>query len=414
MTNPPSQRLLRLFSTAVVDQVLLSGASFIVGFLLIRHTSDFDYGMFVLVQSAITLLIAAQSAWLSGPLAVAAPTKSPDLRRQMIGALESSQGRFLRPVVAVALCVPLVGYFIGYWIGLVSLVMGVGVIAGWMALQREYFRGVLLIYSRPHSMLYADICYVVVLLSGVAIAAFGARPAVLWAVVALAAAAWAGRGMARRSLDRAPGLTGGDASVFWRDWVFSQSYNYVLASRVDLTAVADVNAARLILMPTIVLTVGVKTLLIPSAAAWLAEHGLARLIRRLLTFIAGIVALDLVYFAVVWVTRDWLTQDLMHKVIGDRDRLLLLWGAVSLIGMIRDLLQTAVFALRSFKSMAWLTGASAAVSLSLMWYSITRWGPAGALISQIAGEAVNLSGVCVFLFIAQRQLNSKPATLGYN
>ena len=54
-------------------------------------------------------------------------------------------------------------------------------------------------------------------------------------------------------------------------WIYNQSYNYVLASRIDLTAVADVNAARLLLMPTIVLTVGVKTLLVPTAAAWLAE-----------------------------------------------------------------------------------------------------------------------------------------------
>ncbi len=110
------------------------------------------------------------------------------------------------------------------------------------------------------------------------------------------------------------------------------------------------------------------------------------MIRRLLTFIAGIVVLDVIYLVTVWLSRDWLTRDLMHKVIGDRDRLLVLWGAVSMIGLVRDLLQTALFALRSFRTMAWLTGASAVVSLSLMWYAITRWGPAGALISQIAGK----------------------------
>jgi O-antigen/teichoic acid export membrane protein len=418
MKGAPAGRLLRLFSTAVVDQVLLSGASFLVGFLLIRRTSDFDYGVFVLVQSAITLLIAAQAAWLSGPLAVAAPAKPPELKRRMVGALEMSQRRFLLPAAAIALLAPVGGYLIGLWTGLVSLVIGVAIVTGWLALQREYLRGVLLIYSRPHSMLYADCGYAAVLLTGVAIAAFATQPAVLWAVVALAAAAWVGHGMARRSLVRDPGLAAGDASAFWREmrplgiwatvgaviyWLFSQSYNYVLASRVDLTAVADVNAARLILMPTIVLTVGVKTLLVPSAAAWLAESGLGPLVRRLCIFIAGIIVLDLIYFAIVWFTRDWLTLDLMHKVIGDRDRLLLLWGAVSLIGLVRDLLQTALFALHSFKAMAWLTAASAIVSLSLMWVGIGRFGPAGALIGQIAGETVNLAGVCLFLAAAHRR-----------
>ncbi|MDB6086184.1 MAG: capsular biosynthesis protein, partial [Gammaproteobacteria bacterium] len=78
-------RLFKQFSTTVVDQILLSGANFLVGFLLIRRTSDFDYGMFVLVQSAIALLISAQTAWVSSPLAVIGPTKSPDVKRSMIG-----------------------------------------------------------------------------------------------------------------------------------------------------------------------------------------------------------------------------------------------------------------------------------------------------------------------------------------
>ena len=418
MKGAPARRLLRLFSTAVVDQVLLSGTSFLVGFLLIRRTSDFDYGIFVLVQSALTLLIAAQAAWLAGPLAVAAPTKSPEIKRRMVGALEVSQRRFLLPVALVALLVPVGGYLMGVWNWLVSLVIGIAVVSGWLSLQREYLRGVLLIYSRPDSMLYADIGYAAVLLSGVTLAAFATHPAVLWAVFALAAAAGVGHIIARKSLMRDPGLEGGEAGIFWRElrplgiwatvgaviyWLFSQSYNYVLASRMDLTAVADVNAARLLLMPAIVLTVGVKTLLVPSAAAWLAESGLGPLVRRLCLFIGGMVLLDLTYFAVVWFARDWLTLDVMHKVIGDRDRLLVLWGAMALIGLVRDMLQTALFALQNFKAMAWLTGLSAVVALSLMWIGIGRWGTPGALLGLVAGEAVNLLGVCLFLVAAHRQ-----------
>jgi O-antigen/teichoic acid export membrane protein len=352
-------------------------------------------------------------------LAVAAPAKSPDVRRLMIGSVEQSQRRFLRPIAALALVVPVAGYFFKVWSGLTSLVIGMGVFAGWTALLREYMRGALLIYSRPQSMLHADIYYAAVLLGGASVAAFGPKPAVVWAALALVASAWIGGHVARRSIAHDPGWISGDSAPFLREmrpigiwstigaviyWLFSQSYNYVLATRVDLTAVADVNAARLLLMPTIVLTVGVKTLLGPSAAAWLAEAGLHRLLRRLLVFLAGIAALDFIYFAVLWLSRNWVTQDLMHKFIADRDRLLLLWAVVALIGLTRDLLQTALFALRRMQALAWLTGASAVVSLSLMWYGITRFGPAGALIAQIAGESVNLLGVVVLLAMAYRQL----------
>jgi O-antigen/teichoic acid export membrane protein len=308
--------------------------------------------------------------------------------------------------------VPAIGYFFKLWTGLESIVVAGGILACWTALQREYLRSVLLIYTRPHSMLRADCIYIIILLAGGLIAVYGPKPAVLWAVAALIAAAIMGASAARRSLGKDPGWISGDATPFWRDlrplgvwatvgatiyWVYSQSYNYVLASRVNLTAVADVNAARLLLMPTIVLTVGVKTLMVPTAAAWLAETSLGRLIRRLIAFATGIAVLDLMYCAGVWMFRDWLSIDLMHKVIGDRDRLLILWAMLSLIALYRDLLQTGLFALHKFKPLAWLTASSAVVSLSIMWFGIDVWGPAAALIGQVAGEGVNLAGVILLL-----------------
>jgi len=67
----------------------------------------------------------------------------------MVGAVEISQRRFLRRASAVALLVPIAGYFLRVWTGLESLVIAFGIAACWTALQREYLRGVLLIYGRP-------------------------------------------------------------------------------------------------------------------------------------------------------------------------------------------------------------------------------------------------------------------------
>ena len=414
--------LFKQFSTTVIDQVALSGANFLVGLLLIRQTSDIDYGMYVLVQSAITLVISGQMAWLSSPLAVLAPAKAPAFKRLMIGAIEASQRRFLRIAVAAAMVVPLVGYFTHHWTGLEAMVIALGLVACWTALQREYLRGVLLIYARPESMLRADLVNVGVLLVGALIAAYGPRPAVPWAVGALIVSALAGSAAARRSLHRDPGFVSGDPGPFWKEmrplavwatigamtyWIYNQSYNYVLASRIDLTAVADVNAARLLLMPTIVLTVGVKTLLVPTAAAWLAESSVGRLIRRLLVFATGIALIDVVYCLLLWIFRDTLSHDLMHKTIGNRDLLLMLWALLSLIALYRDLLQTGLFALREFKSLAGVTAVSAVVSLTIMWFGIKTWGPAAALIGQVAGETVNLGGVALLLALAYYSERSK-------
>ena len=93
----------------------------------------------------------------------------------------------------------------------------------------------------------------------------------------------------------------------------------------------------------------------------------------------------------------------MHKTIANRDLLLVLWAVLSLIALYRDLLQTGLFALRKFKSLAGVTAVSAVVSLSIMWLCIKSWGPAAALIGQVAGEAVNLAGVVLLLGMAHHE-----------
>jgi O-antigen/teichoic acid export membrane protein len=419
--------ILRHFSTGVLDQVILSGANFIAGFLMIRFTTDTDFGRFVLAQSALLLLVSAQGAWAVGPLTVIAPTKTENARRTMLGSIKASQGRFLRRLTIAALVIPIVGSMVGIWGVAVALIIAATILAGWAALERDLLRNMLLVYSRPQSMLRADLFYVAALLAGISLSAFANPPSPgLWAVVTLAVAGWAGANSANGSLARDPGWVSGDARSFWREfrpmglwttvgavlyWLFAQSYNYVLASRLDLTAVANVNAARLMLMPVFVFTLGVNNLLLPLVSNWLAEIGLRRLLRRLILLTLVIGALDLVYIVPVWIFRRWLMLDLLHKEIADPSRLLLLWSAVAMIFLLREVLQAPLLALKRVKSMTWLIGASAAVSLSINWFGITRWGAAAVLIGQIAGECVNLSGLAWLLWRQTRIASATSSTL---
>jgi O-antigen/teichoic acid export membrane protein len=184
------------------------------------------------------------------------------------------------------------------------------------------------------------------------------------------------------------------ASIYW---FLGQSYSYLLATRLDLMAVADVNATRLLLMPAIVLTIGIASLLGPTAATWYAQVGLRRLVRRLIGILLVVGLLEGVYFVAVWIGRDWLVTDVLHKHIQDRDRLLLLWGSVAIVALLRDVLQCALIAMGHLKSLAWQVGVSAAVALLLMWYGLAWWGAAAVLIGQIVGELINLTGIILLL-----------------
>lgn len=409
--------VLRFFGASVVDQVLLSGANFIAGFLMIRYTSDVNYGQFVLAQSAVLLLVSAQGAWLSGPLSAIVPSKPAATKRLMIGAVRASQSRFLRWVAVSLLAIAVTLYATGFLSASLALVSGTTILAGWAALEREYLRSVLLIYSRPHWMLRADTVYVVCVVAGIALAAYLRHSAGVCAIFALVISAWAGMLVSHRMLSSDPGWISGDARPFLQEmralgvwatvgavtyWLFAQSYNYVLATRLNLTAVASVNAARLVIVPVTVFSLGINNLLMPLAANWLTQFGLAKMLRRLAVVSLAIIALDLVYISLAWIFRDWIIGSLLHKTIADRDRLLVLWACVALIFLPREVLQAGLFALRRVKSMAWLIGLSAVVSLTLMWFGTARWGAAAVLIGQLAGECVNLVGLSWLVWIQLR------------
>lgn len=416
-------RMVHMFGTGVVDQILLSGTNFLVGFAMIRFTSDVNYGQFVMVQSAVLLLISAQGA-LIGPITAIAPQKPPDVRRAMLGAVESTQVRFLRRLALVAMAIPIAGYLIGAWRGTVALVAGGAVLAGWAALLQAYRRSALIISSRPQSMLRADVIYAVVLLTGIAIAVFLTKFPAVVAVLALTVAAWVGGTIAHRSFARDPGWVPGDFGPFWREvkplamwsaagaviyWLFAQSFNYVLPIRLGFTAVTNVNAARLVMMPVIVFSLGINNLLMPVAGRWLAEVGLRRAVRRLAGLTVCILALDFMYFALAWIFRGWLIGDLLHKIIADRDRLLILWACISVIFFLREVIQAILYALRRIKSLFWLTALAAAVSLPVMWFGVVWWGAASVLVGQLTGECAYLIGLVILL---RQQLRAQQTPIG--
>lgn len=412
------KKLIKLFSTSVSSQVLLSGTSFLVNLLLIRYTSDTDYGLFILAQSAILLAITAQNSWMVGPLIGMAGQRQPEPRRQMIGAIFASSQRFLTRALLILMPLAGIGYAIGRLNGLEAVVVAITLVAAWTALRRDFTRNLLLSYARPLTVLRADLFYVALMVSGVVLASASPDFEAAIAVAGLTFAAWIAARIGHEALAADPGWVVADAAPYWKEmrslaiwattgavifWLFSQSYNYILAARVDLTAVADVNASRMLLMPAMLLTTGVRSLLGPMSVTWLTQLGLDRLLKRLAVFVVGIGVLQLIYFAALWLFRDWLTGDLMHREIGDRDRLIMLWAGVSLVSLCREVTQCAVQAMLRFEAMAYVTAASALMALVLMWFGLDWWGPAAVIIAQIAGEFVMLVGVLVMLVIVRRE-----------
>ncbi len=125
--------------------------------------------------------------------------------------------------------------------------------------------------------------------------------------------------------------------------------------------------------------------------------------KRLTVLFLGIALLEIGYFLVIWVFRDWVSHDLLHKDIHDRDRLLLLWAIIALIGLLRTVFQSALVALEPLRLMAAITGVGAVISLTLMWFGMGWWGAAGVLFGQVAGDLAVIIGYALVLHGAWRR-----------
>ncbi|MCR4348077.1 MAG: hypothetical protein NUV55_12880 [Sulfuricaulis sp.] len=402
----------RLLSSAVVSQALLSAASFAIGLILIRGTTDIQYGYYILASSAILLLVSLQNAFFGPPLAIRLTRLDRAGRGELVGGLYREQRRFLPVLGAITVVMAL-----GLWYARVldthtgPLVLAT-VVAALTILHREYFRMVLFAHRRPHDVLRTDMFYVVLMVAGVFAATLTPAPAVT-AVFALGLAAVASGILLSQTLHRhepwniqgAPGILQEIAPLAaWSTagaaihWTFSQGYIYLVAGTLDIAAVAAIAATRLLLMPVNLLSTGIGTLMMPLASGWLHRHGASLLRRRLSLLALALVAATLCYFAVLWFLRDWIFAVVLKKQFVQRDALLMLWGAILLVTVIRGQLIYLLAAQGRFRVLTLLTLVSAVIALTASYWGMRQFGVAGALVGMLIGELINAAGIVILSF----------------
>lgn len=410
-------RTFRTFGIGLLMQALLSGASFAVGLILIRRTSDLQYSYYVLATNALLLLTALQTSFIQPYVVSNLTTLDAAGRHGIVGALVRTNWRWV-PV----LCGISIACAFGLWgvqqISLdAALLIAVCLIAGGMALSREFFRVTLFAYRRPSDVLQADLAFVAMLIAGAFLATLTSQTAFV-AMIAVGAANLTGFLLLRRSLWRyepwdthtTEHIVGKIAAAgAWAilgsgiHWLLIQGYSYLVAGVLNISDVASIAATRLTLMPVFVLSGGVSMLLFPMTSRWVHELGARAAGRRLLQLVGALGAAALLYMIAMWLMRDWLFAVVLKKHFAQRDSLLLLWSAVFLVTLCRDQLATLPAARARFRDMTLMTGASAIVWLLTSYVAMVHYGPSGAVMGILAGEFTNICGIVVLVFRETRE-----------
>lgn len=417
--NKPGNRgaLARLFGSSIIDQALLSAANFAVGLMLIRYSSETQYGYYILAFNAMMLLTTLQGTFICTPLVIRLPTLDTAARQRWLGSLMRDQYRLGLAGGALATTLTLLAWSASLLDGDTTLVVLAAITLMLAALFREYFRGVLLMYRRPHGVLAADALYAAGLLGGSLLAV--SRPAaashMLFAAAACALASgfWL-RAQLRDDIDpgAAPGRLREIARMgFWAAsggviyWLFNQGYSFLTAATLDLTAVAALAATRLILMPINLISAGVQKQLMPLASEWLHHLGARQTLKRLLGFSLAMCAATLLYAVAAWLCKDWIFLSLMRKDFAQRDTLLLLWCALFLVMVIREPPMLLLVMRRRFQALSAATLASALLALGICYLAMLAWGPWGAIAGIMAGE---LAYCLAIAWMIRQELRQSP------
>ena len=419
----PGAVFLRLMSTAVVNQAVLSAASLMVGLLLLRHTTDLHYGYYVLGTTALMLVAGMQNSFIAAPMVNRLTHGDLQQRADLVGGLFRDQRSFMRVCGAIVIACASVLWMAGVLdrqSGPLAIATTLTAVA---VLNREFFRAVLMAHRRPQDVLPADLGYVAAMVATASVAILTPLPGVA-AILGLGLAALLGGWLLQRRLMQlepynihgSPGILRSFAPVgTWSvagsgiHWAFNQGYTYLIAGTLGVPAVAAVSATRLLMMPINLVSTGMGSVMMPLAARWLHDRGPASVMRRLAAITLGLATLALVYFGVMWLLRDFIFGELLHKHFADRDRLLKLWVGVFLLILCRDQMIWLLAVRERFRDLAVLTAFSAALALVASYLAMLRMGVSGALVGIMAGEILQVAGILALSFREARTARARPA-----
>ena len=173
-------------------------------------------------------------------------------------------------------------------------------------------------------------------------------------------------------------------------WTASYSYLYLAAAFLGVTAAADLNAARLLLMPVALLTVAWSRVARPVITRWQTEGRDKELTRMGWGSSVGLEVLTLAYVGVLLLSFPLLQQYVLGPQYHNVGPLLGLWGVYFAFNVVRWVSTTWLSSLGEYR---FLFGQSL-VALALMLVGaaamIPTLGAAGAIWALIVVEATNM------------------------
>lgn len=355
-----------LFSSALLgalDQALLSAFNLLLGLAFIRLAPKSEYALYVLLTTGLLLAQSVQNAIVASPLTTLWPGQVDDEgRRRVAGAAARVQRWLTAAVLLLGLCTAVVFALADDDRGWTALAVALG---GAGLLAREYTRARLFLRHQALAALLSDAGYVAVAVVAAAWLAGAGRmqAAPVLAVIGVAGmiASWATQ-LRRRDATRQPfGTLSEDdrrgLAELWdcarwalpsvvSSWLYANAFLYVVEAMMSKDAVAELSAARLMLVPLSLLVVGWSNAFRPRASRWLAGDEPDRVERVARRSAAALVGVALAYGLLLAIVLPLLQEHVLGRNYAGLAGLMALWLAFFAVSAVRNVGMSSMLASR--------------------------------------------------------------------
>jgi O-antigen/teichoic acid export membrane protein len=170
-------------------------------------------------------------------------------------------------------------------------------------------------------------------------------------------------------------------------WLQNSSYPYLIALGAGALAVADAGAARLLIMPVTLFSVGWNRLFFARAGRRLGSGARGDVWAIATRGVALLAVIVLIYCAAPLVLTTFRGGALLPEKYRHLTGLVLAWSAYFLVTTLRGVGSSALLAHREARSLFRVSAIAAAVSLPAAMFLSRAWGPAGLILGLSGGEA---------------------------
>jgi O-antigen/teichoic acid export membrane protein len=385
---------------AATDQALISLVNFTVSFFLIRYSSRLDFGYYSIGFPITLFFVAVQNAIINTPLAVLLATKNGKAKIKYSASLFYGQFILILPAVCVAFLIILALHFWGLEKNKAFVAAAIS-FASIGILFKEFFKAYFFAIEIPvqslklnaiHTILYMGV------IAGVFYFWVLSAPKIFIAMGLSSLAAglyfksrlnWQCRHLAIKDSYISNWKYGKWALLgVFVTHVQNYSYIYLLGVLLGSYAVADVSAARFLLMPLALIPAGWVKVIIPYGSRLREERKLYRFFKEQmissLIFVAGVT----IYTTILFYASDILQTYVLSEKYTDSFNYLVLWGVYFAVGFIGLNASFGLQVTKRFDIISKINLFTMLLTVACAYFFIQSHGIRGGLTALIIGQIV--------------------------